>query len=104
MVVTRATNQDPLQFDHEIEVSISRLRREVRVSFEELPFDSEEELEIMPPSPERRTLKELTAPKLDQQPLCIVFPALAEGTTFELKFGLIHLLPSFHGLEWRGSE
>ena len=45
---------------------------------------------------EQRTLKELAAPALDQQPLCIMYPAL--NTTFELKSGLIHLLPAFHGL------
>ncbi|XP_074298420.1 uncharacterized protein LOC141629295 [Silene latifolia] len=44
------------------------------------------------------TIKALTAPDLTQQPLCITFPALAENATFELKSGLIHHLPSFHGL------
>ena len=45
-----------------------------------------------------RTLKELAAPDLNQPPLCITFPALDAVTTFELKSGLIHLLPTFHGL------
>ena len=43
-----------------------------------------------------RTLKKLAAPDLNQQPLCITYPNL-EGS-FELKSGLIHLLPNFHGL------
>ena len=43
-------------------------------------------------------LKELAAPDLNQQPLCITFPNLEATTTFELKSGLIHLLPTFHGL------
>jgi len=43
-------------------------------------------------------LKELAAPDLNQQPLCITFPTLEATTTFELKSGLIHLLPTFHGL------
>ena len=43
-----------------------------------------------------RTLKELAAPDLNQQPLCITFPALE--VAFELKSGLIHLLPTFCGL------
>ena len=43
-----------------------------------------------------RTLKELAAPTINQQPLCINFPNLE--VAFELKSGLIHLLPSFHGL------
>ncbi|CAH9094256.1 unnamed protein product, partial [Cuscuta europaea] len=51
---------------------------------------------------ETRTLRELTAPNLNQQLLCITFPTLDEGNTFELKSGLIHLLPSFHGL--RGED
>ena len=42
-----------------------------------------------------RTLKELATPNLDQQPLCIQYPNLE--VAFELKFGLIHLLPTFHG-------
>ncbi|XP_062104265.1 uncharacterized protein LOC133815441 [Humulus lupulus] len=45
---------------------------------------------------QQRTLKELAAPNLDQQPLCIQYPSL--DVNFELKSGLIHLLPSFHGL------
>ena len=49
MVVTRATNQDPLQFDPEIERNISRLRREVRSLFKELPFDSDTEIEVILP-------------------------------------------------------
>ena len=42
-----------------------------------------------------RTLKELAAPTLDQQPLCIDFQPLE--VAFELKSGMIHLLPKFHG-------
>ncbi|XP_062119055.1 uncharacterized protein LOC133832769 [Humulus lupulus] len=45
---------------------------------------------------QRRTLKELLALGLDQQPLCIQYQPL--DVNFELKSGLIHLLPSFHGL------
>ncbi|XP_071902741.1 uncharacterized protein [Coffea arabica] len=45
-----------------------------------------------------QTLRELAAPELTHQPLCITFPTLAENIAFELKSGLIHLLPSFHGL------
>ena len=41
-----------------------------------------------------RTLKELAAPTLDQQPLCITYPPLE--VAFELKSGMIHLLPIFH--------
>ena len=81
-----------------------RLRKEARKNFEEhnlaldslfaSDFDLEEE-EVMA---EKQTLKELVAPDLNQQSLCITFPTLDATTTFELKSGLIHLLPSFHGL------
>ena len=43
-----------------------------------------------------KTLRELAAPELTQQSLCIIFSNLAENTSFELKSGLIHILPSFH--------
>ena len=43
-----------------------------------------------------KTLKELAAPDLNLQPLCIEYPNL--DATFELKSGLIHLLSTFHGL------
>ncbi|XP_027120690.2 uncharacterized protein [Coffea arabica] len=49
-----------------------------------------------------RTLRELAAPDLTQQPLCITFPSLSDNTSFELKSGLIHLLPSF--LDLPGEE
>ena len=42
-----------------------------------------------------RTLKELAAPDLLQQPLCIEYPQL--DVAFELKSIMIHLLPMFHG-------
>ena len=41
------------------------------------------------------TLKVLATPNLDQQPLCIQYPNLQ--VAFELKSGLSHLLPTFHG-------
>ena len=42
------------------------------------------------------TLKEMAAPDLELQPLCIQYPQREDA--FELKSGMIHLLPSFHGL------
>ena len=48
---------------------------------------------------QERTLKELAAPDIGYQPLCIQVPELQEGAaSYELKSGLIHLLPKFHGL------
>ena len=43
-----------------------------------------------------RTLKELAAPDVNYQALAIQYPNL--DVDFELKSGLIHLLPKFHGL------
>ena len=47
---------------------------------------------------ETRTLRELTAADLTLQPLAVRVPALGEGVNFELKSGVINLLPKFHGL------
>ncbi|XP_073119714.1 uncharacterized protein [Henckelia pumila] len=44
------------------------------------------------------SLRQLGTPDLNQQSLCITYPTLEANVTFELKSGLIHLLPSFHGL------
>ena len=44
----------------------------------------------------KRTLRELATPDLNQQPLCITHPTLE--VPFEIKSSLIHLLPSFRGL------
>ena len=43
------------------------------------------------------TLKEMAAPTIDQQPLCIQYNDTVGGA-FELKSGMIHLLPIFRGL------
>ena len=86
ITVTRSSNQGVLQYDLEIERTLHRLRRKVRRNFEEYnlaldslfanDFDLEED-EVMA---ENQTLKELAAPDLNQQPLCITFPTL-DATT-----------------------
>ncbi|KAL0310309.1 UNVERIFIED_CONTAM: hypothetical protein Scaly_2940600 [Sesamum calycinum] len=43
-----------------------------------------------------RTINDMTSLDLNQQPLCIEYPDLE--VNFELKSGLVHLLPTFHGL------
>ncbi|KAK8706192.1 hypothetical protein V6N13_049767 [Hibiscus sabdariffa] len=49
-----------------------------------------------------QTIRELAAAPTVQQPLCITFP---QGETpFQLKTGLIHLLPTFHGLPSESSH
>ncbi|RDX89981.1 hypothetical protein CR513_28205, partial [Mucuna pruriens] len=45
-----------------------------------------------------RTMKELATPDVVYQPWCIQYPQLEPAQTYELKSGLIHLLPKFHGL------
>ncbi|CAN6560744.1 unnamed protein product [Malus baccata var. baccata] len=50
---------------------------------------------------DNRTLKELTASRLDNAaPLCIQYPTAAQGKTeeFELKSSLLHHIPKYHGL------
>ncbi|RDX68920.1 hypothetical protein CR513_52033, partial [Mucuna pruriens] len=47
---------------------------------------------------QNRTLKELATPDVVYQPWCIQYPQLEPAQTYELKSGLIHLLPKFHGL------
>ena len=58
--------------------------------------DSDESVSNYSSMAQNRTLKELATPDVDHQPLCIQYAPL--DVNFELKSGLIHLLPSFHGL------
>ena len=77
MTVTRSSNQGVLQYDLEIERTLCRLRRKVRriserhdLALDSLfasDFDLEEEEVIAG----NQNLKELAAPNLNQQPLCI---------------------------------
>lgn len=60
-------------------------------------FSAEPELEVEDPLPveytfmTERTLKELGAPKLEDEPLCIVFPTLEKP--LKLNSGFLNLLP-----------
>ena len=104
MTVTRSSNQGDLQYDLEIERTLCRLRRKAwRISEEhdlarDSLFASDSDLEEEEVMARNQTLKKLAGPDLNQQPLCIMFPTLDATTTFELKSGLIHLLPTFHVL------
>ena len=104
MTVTQSSNQGVLQYDPKIERTLRRLRRKVRRNSEEQDlaldslFASDSDLEEEEVMARNQTLKELAAPNLNQQPLCVTFPTLDATTTFELKSRLIHLLPTFHGL------
>ena len=103
--MTRSSNSGKLIFDPEPERTLHRLRKEAKKILAEQVSTSQgaivsdivaSELLIEEVMAENRTLKELAAPNLNQQPLCIEFPNLEAA--FELKSGLIHLLPKFHGL------
>ena len=81
MSVTRSTNQSQMQLDLEIEKTLRTLRKEAR-------------LNIMVVA-RQQTLKELAAPNVENQPLCI---NIDNNVNFELKSGFIHLLSTFNGL------
>ena len=104
MIVTQSSNQGDLRYNLKIERTLHRLRREARKNSKEHNlvldslFASDSNLEEEKIMAGNQTLKELATPDLNQQPLCITFPTLNATTTFELKSGLIHLLPTFHGL------
>ncbi|KAL2250253.1 UNVERIFIED_CONTAM: hypothetical protein Sindi_2310000 [Sesamum indicum] len=105
----RSSRTAELKFDPEIEKTTRRLRKETKQHKEEASTsskpaaDSELDVstsnnskdEVMAQNPER-TIKEMTSLDLNQQPLCIEYPNL--DVDFELKSGLIHLLPIFRGL------
>jgi hypothetical protein len=81
MPVTRSTNQIQVQVDLEIESTLRRLRKEARLNI----------MVVV----RQQTLKELAAPNMENQPLCI---NIDNNVNFELKSGFIHLLPTFNGL------
>nr|XP_027103201.1 uncharacterized protein LOC113724507 [Coffea arabica] len=87
-----------LIYDLELEKPACRRKQETRRRKERQSYTATESVENRYNMANNQTLRELTAPELTHQPLCITFPTLAENTAFELKSGLIHLLPSFHGL------
>ncbi|KAK4391634.1 hypothetical protein Sango_1941200 [Sesamum angolense] len=106
----RSSRTGELTFDPEIEKTARRLRRETKQHTEEASTSYEDgkditlefgessgksEEEVMTIVPER-TINDMTSPDLNQQPLCIEYPDLE--VNFELKSGLIHLLPTFRGL------
>ena len=108
--MTRSSHSVKLKLDPEIERTFHILRRTMKqITVEEtsnrsiesspgfnavaeLSRESESEQEEMA----NKSLKELAAPDLNHQPLCIDYPDL--DASFELRSGLIHLLPTFRGL------
>ncbi|XP_071940068.1 uncharacterized protein [Coffea arabica] len=94
----RSSRTGELVYDPEVEKAARRRRQETKRQKEGHLFAANESAEDEVSMANNQTLRELAAPELTHQPLCITFPALAENTAFELKSGLIQLLPSFHGL------
>ncbi|KAM2593930.1 hypothetical protein TB1_043016 [Malus domestica] len=89
-----------LDFDDDFERTLRRNRNQQdqipEPEREEHPL---EEVEVM--AQDNRTIKELSASGLDNAaPLCIQYPAAAQGKTeeFELKSSLLHHIPKYHGL------
>ncbi|KAM1985356.1 hypothetical protein ACFX16_013531 [Malus domestica] len=100
-----------LDFDDDFERTLRRNRNQQdqipEPEREEHPLEEEdqpttrvgEEEEVM--AQDNRTIKELSASGLDNAaPLCIQYPAAAQGKTeeFELKLSLLHHIPKYHGL------
>ncbi|KAJ9183018.1 hypothetical protein P3X46_006938 [Hevea brasiliensis] len=104
--MTRTSQSSELLFDPEVEKTAKQLRKLAKQakqilstsegvqSLWELSLDSDSDSENK--TMDARTLKELAAPDLNQQPLCIQYSTL--NVAFELKSRLIHLLPKFHDL------
>ena len=111
--MTRSSHIAKLNFDPEIERTFHILRRTGKhITMEEASpsrytesppgFNAAVELSRKnEPEPvvenmantKNKSLKELAAPDLNHQPLCIDYPDL--DTSFELRSRLIHLLPTF---------
>ncbi|XP_071939857.1 uncharacterized protein [Coffea arabica] len=94
----RSSRTGELVYDPEVEKAVRRRRQETKRQKEGHLFAANESAEDEVSLANNQTLRELAAPDLTHQPLCITFPALAENTAFELKSGLIQLLPFYHGL------
>ncbi|XP_073137149.1 uncharacterized protein [Henckelia pumila] len=91
------SSEEKFPYDSEIDITFHRRRREARLRLEGDEHQTENLEEDMAANA-NLSLRQLGNPNLNQKPLCITFPTLEANATFELKSGLIHLLPSFHGL------
>ncbi|XP_074556873.1 uncharacterized protein LOC141812780 [Curcuma longa] len=92
--MTRSSGEELLELDPEIDRTFHALQRLQKKSSGVLDCSSSfEEVDM---ADKNRTLKELAAPDVTYQYSCISYPVM-EGD-FELKSGIIHLLPKFHGL------
>ncbi|RDX83424.1 hypothetical protein CR513_35653, partial [Mucuna pruriens] len=101
--MTRSSTDPLYAFDPEIELTLHRLRK-IRNTVVDTSSSSDSAINSNLSSANAlienndRTLKELATPDVVYQPWCIQYPQLEPAQTYELKSGLIHLLPKFHGL------
>ena len=113
--MTHSSHTGKLSIDPEIDRTFHVLRRRTKqITMEEtsssrstepppgfnlvvkLNLESKSDKEEIMENNNKKSLKELAAPDLNHQPLCIEYPNL--DASFELRYGLIHLLPTFRGL------
>ncbi|KAM2507960.1 hypothetical protein ACFX1W_030216 [Malus domestica] len=93
-----------LDFNDDFERDLRRKRRHPEPSEPSSSSEAEsefEEVEEEVMATDNRTIKELSASGLtNAAPLCIQYPAAAQGKTdeFELKSSLLHHIPKYHGL------
>ncbi|CAN6725392.1 unnamed protein product [Malus baccata var. baccata] len=93
-----------LDFNDDFERDLRRKRRHPEPSEPSSSSEAEsefEEVEEEVMAADNRTIKELSASGLtNATPLCIQYPAAAQGKTaeFELKSSLLHHIPKYHGL------
>ncbi|KAM1978047.1 hypothetical protein ACFX16_014780 [Malus domestica] len=111
---SKSVQANILEFDDNFERTLRRTRRQQASNppspephCEENEFEEEEEPtarvveENQEMAADNRTIKELSASGLDNAaPLCIQYPAAAQGKTeeFELKSSLLHHVPKYRGL------
>ncbi|RDX73598.1 hypothetical protein CR513_46774, partial [Mucuna pruriens] len=113
--MTRGSTDPLYALDPEIEIALRRLRKtrnivvNISSSSDSVIYSDQLCTDISPSSSNifaepgqmennDRTLKELATLDVVYQPWCMQYPQLEPAQTYELKSGLIHLLPKFHGL------
>ncbi|RDX81564.1 hypothetical protein CR513_37737, partial [Mucuna pruriens] len=116
--MTRSSSDLLYELDPEIEITLRRLRKSRNIvvsnssnsvsssdisslvtnTSDSVEYSSTNNFVEQMENNNERTLKELATPDVLYQPWCIQYPHLEPAQTYELKYGLIHLLSKFHGL------
>ncbi|KAM1777099.1 hypothetical protein ACFX11_043806 [Malus domestica] len=109
MVSTRTTAQKLLPLDPELEQTVRRGRQEknlqwvpsLQETFLQSSFSgdlhSKEKMAFVIPEAGQPLGESFTA-HTTNIPSCITYPAVEEGSTFEIKQHMLSILPTFHGL------